>query len=59
MCLAQLLKRGYPVTTLPFGVLARKPLPGGRYADVTLLTYNRARLHVGRGDDTFGYLDEW
>jgi hypothetical protein len=43
---------------LPFGVLFRRLLDGGRIIDVTPLTYGRARLHIGPADELY-YTDEW
>jgi len=40
------------------GVLARRYLDDGRILDVTLLTFGRARLHVGPPDSHW-YDDEW
>lgn len=39
-------------------ILAEKPLPGGRVAQVTPLTFGRARLHVGPAGALW-YSDEW
>lgn len=43
---------------LPFGVLYRRAVPGGRIIDVTPLTFGRARVHIGPADDD-AYTDEW
>jgi hypothetical protein len=44
--------------SLPYGVLFRKAITGGRIIDVTPLTFGRARLHIGPAD-AWCYTDAW